>query len=163
MRRGLRPGGRAIAFDPEEKIGRDENRLNADRETLGERTFFLLRLLNELDVRRQLARGDRPAERAAREVGHDAARAHRRVRAGQMAARVDLLQARARRPGRLRIRSADVERVDAHAVHRNLRELSLRIVERLAQLSDPLGRRVWRRLELARRRDRPRATDSDPL
>jgi hypothetical protein len=71
-----------------------------------------------------------------------------------MAAGVNLLQTRARWAGRLSVGSADIKSIDADAVHRDLRELGLRVVERLAQLRDPFGRGVWRRLEFTRWRSR---------
>ena len=159
--RGRRSGARTIAFNAEEKIGRDENRLQANGEPLGQRTFLLLHLLNEAHVRDEFSSGDRPAECPPCEIGDNLARAHRRVRAGQVPAGIDLLQAGASRPGRLRIGAANVQRVDAHAVHRDLGELRLRILERLLQLSESLGRRVWRRLEFSRRTERAVPTDSD--
>ena len=102
----------------------------------------------ERDVLRDLARRDRTAERAARQVGHDARRAGGLMRAVEVTAGVDLLEARARWPLRVRVGSADLDGAHAHAVQRNLRELGLRLVEPLAQLFEPLRRRVGRRREL---------------
>ena len=152
--RGLRARVRAIALHAEQEIWRDEDGLDPDREPFGERSLLLFGPLHEIDITVQLPGGDRAAEGAARETGHDAARAHRRVRAVDVTARVNLLQAGARGAGRLRVRAADIHCIHPHAVHRDLLELRLCIVELLAQLHEALGCCGWRRLELARGRRR---------
>ena len=69
----------------------------------------------------------------------------------EVAARVDLLQARARRPFRVRVGPADFDCAHPDAVQRNLRQLGIGIVEPLAELCEPLRRNVGRRLERPRK------------
>ena len=143
-----RPGfDRAVALEAEEEIGRNEQRLNADGQPFLERTFLLLRQVDEFHVFLDFGCCDRSAEGAPCEIRHDLPRADRLMAAVEMAAGVNLREACASRARDLRIRPTDVHRPDPHAVERNLLQLRLRLLELLLQLRDPLGRGVGRRRE----------------
>ncbi len=88
--------------------------------------------MHERDVLLHFARGHRPAERATREVRHDARDAPALVLAVPMATRVNPIDALPRRAGHLRIRAADIDGAYPHAVQRGLLELCLLVLERLA-------------------------------
>ncbi len=142
--RGRRVRHWALALDAKQEVRRDEERLDPDRQPFVERSFVLLRPLHQRDVLLHFARGHRPAEGAARKAGHDARDAPRLPFGGPAAAAVNLLDALPRRPGDLGIRTADVDRVHAHAIQRDLLELCLLVLIGLAQLGDPIGRRSGR-------------------
>ena len=89
---------RPLALDAEQEVGRHEERLDPDREALVERVLLFLRRLRQLDILLDFARRDRTPERAPRQGGHDARGARRQMLAVAMAADVDLLDARPRRP-----------------------------------------------------------------
>jgi hypothetical protein len=164
---GQRPA-RPIAFDPEEKVWRHQDRLNADRQALLERPFLLLRRLGQDDVFFDLPRRDGTAEGAAREAGHDPGHTRRLMLAVQVAARVDLLETRPRRSLCVRIGPTNLDDVHADAVQRDLRELRSRVIEALAELLEPLWRHIVRRRERTRRirprrRVRPRVSNRQPF
>ena len=149
-----RRGRGRIALDAKQEIGRDEQRLDPDGDPFVEGALLLLRVLRQVHVGVHLVRRQGATERAARQVRQDAPRTECRVGAGRVTAGVDLRDAVTRGAGHLRVRAAHVDRVDAHAVHRDLRERLLRVVERLLQLRDALRRGGGRRLEFLRRRNR---------
>ena len=105
------------------KSGDTSSACDADREPLVERLLLLLRFLRQADVLVDLARRHRPPERALHQAGHDPPGAGRLVLAVQVAADVDPRPALGRGRRRLRVRPADLDVADAHAVERNLLEL----------------------------------------
>ena len=139
-------GGGTVAFDAEQEIGRDQQRLDADRQPSVERVLLApARPVHERNVAsRSRARvtGRRNARRARSVMMRDA---HHRLMLAVRRARTCRSVWRLARDGPvgLGVRAADVDRADAHAVQRNLLQLRLGLVERFSQLSDPLGRRAW--------------------
>src|SRR5262249_51944896 len=143
---------RTVALDAEQEVRRHQDRLDADRETFFERSFLRFGQADQVDVLLDLDLCDWPAERAGRQIGDDPRPALALVDAVEVTAGVDLLEANPGRTGRLVVRAANVQRVDTHAVQRNLLQLRGGVVERLAELRHALGSRAYRRPEFTRRR-----------
>jgi hypothetical protein len=149
---------RSVALDPEQEVGRDQHRLQREREAVLEAAAVLAPILGQPHERRDLRLARRPPEGAARETSQDRLLATAVVTAVRVAARVELRAALGRGAFGHAVGTTDLDRVHAHGVRGHA--LLLALFERLLRLREPLGRRVRRRLELQRLHDAGRRVRS---